>query len=181
MKNIIKIGLAGLGVSMILTGCNVSNASNINISKYNNTDKNLEENKLLRDNYIDSFKVRYVTYKSNYDYETTINNIKEDTKKYKWKVLKEIDYKKKLDKMTKSDKHYKTTVLELCQGKQASKLISNNKTLNNSILLPCKIAIHENIDKSVSITIMDLNFSSQKIFNEVSQDQINIIKRNLKG
>lgn len=173
IKNIIKIGLIGLGVSIAITGCTTTKA-NENISYKYNKDNNVEIYKVE--------KIAITTYISQYDFNTTVKNIRNKIKNSNgWGIKKDMNFEKMRKKGTG-----KRLSLGICKGSHAKKIINDDSLAHLNVLMPCGISVNEikvngELETHITIINTDLIRSNNKVFTEVMKEQIEIIGENVKG
>lgn len=104
-------------------------------------------------------KMMFKEDKSNYDFQTTIEEIEKSVADANWKIPHVNDLQATMQKFGKDVRQVK--VYEICQPEHAYKILSQNDERIVSSLMPCRVAIYEKEDGSVYVSRMNASLLSK--------------------
>ena len=109
---------------------------------------------------------------SPYDFDKTVETIKENADKLGWKLPKIHDMQETLTKFDQGDIG-KMVVIELCKPKYAYSLLKNEEARYIGVMMPCAIAVYKKADGKTYVGSMNLGIMGKMFGGKINEAMTN--------
>ncbi len=115
-------------------------------------------------------KLMIVTYKSNYDFDTTVKKIEENIKKSPGWNHKNTDFlHQEIERNTSYNLGKRIAGIKLCHGNYAFNILQKEKNRFVTAIMPCNIAVWEGDDNNTYISEMNIPLMGRLFGGDISK------------